>query len=227
MAASAWGLGCPVGKNQSGSAPMADTTTGEVADDSGIDDPDVGVCANAPRLVSKASRATIWRERRFKAKCESGLMAIFRGMFGKRISVFFVGAICLQVATGAIADTVPASTAWTQDASSAAISHRGHPYTQLFSSPSPVPSGSKITAVRVQRHANRSGYLATTLCTAPAAGTCVSVQGSHVSTRVFNGLPANQPLYLTHTVIGEGPLAPPMFVRASVTVWYAIPALLP
>ena len=114
----------------------------------------------------------------------------------------------------------PPSLAWTQEASSAGISQRGLPYSQVFRSPAPVPAGATITSVRVQRQASGSGYLATTLCTAPGKGTCIVVQGSHVSTKVFNGLPASQALYLTHTVMGEGPLVPPMFVRASVTVWY-------
>lgn len=109
---------------------------------------------------------------------------------------------------------------WTLESTSSSISQKGLAYSQVFRNPSPVPAGAKITSVRVQRHASRSGYLATTLCTAPASGQCVVVQGSHVSTKVFNGMPANQPFYLTHTVMGDGPLEPPMFVRASVTVWF-------
>ncbi len=109
---------------------------------------------------------------------------------------------------------------WTLELTSSSINQKGLAYSQVFRSPASVPAGGKITSVRVQRHASRSGYLATTLCTAPAAGQCVVVQGSHVSTKIFNGLPANQTFYLTHTVMGEGPLAPPMFVRASVTVWF-------
>lgn len=113
---------------------------------------------------------------------------------------------------------------WTLESNSPGLNQKGLSTTQVFRSPSPVPVGATVTSVRAQRQASRAGYLVTTLCTAPGGGgRCVVLQGSHVSTKVFNGMPAGQPFYLMHTVMGEGPLVPPMFVRASVTVWYAPP----
>lgn len=115
---------------------------------------------------------------------------------------------------------------WTFEGNSPGLNQKGLSTTQVFRSPSPVPAGATILSVRAQRQASRPGYLVTTLCTAPGGGgRCVVVQGSHVSTKVFNGMPAGQPFYLMHTVMGEGPLMPPMFVRASVTVWYAPPGV--
>lgn len=120
--------------------------------------------------------------------------------------------------------TSGAGLVWTLESNSPGLNQKGLSTTQVFRSPSPVPAGATITSVRVQRRASRAGYLVTTLCTAAGgAGRCVVVQGSHISTGVFNGMPAGQPFYLMHTVMGEGPLVPPMFVRASVTVWYTPP----
>ena len=119
--------------------------------------------------------------------------------------------------------TTASGLVWTLESNSPGIHQKGLATSQVFRSPAPVPAGSVIMSVRAQRQASRPGYLATTLCTAPAAGRCVVLQGSHVSTRAFNGMPADQVFYLTHTVMGEGPLTPPMFVRASVTVWYSPP----
>ena len=121
------------------------------------------------------------------------------------------------------APTTASALVWTLESNSPGIHQKGLATSQVFRSPTPVPAGSVITSVRAQRKASRAGYLATTLCTAPAAGRCVVLQGGHVSTRAFNGMPADQVFYLTHTVMGEGHLTPPMFVRASVTVWYSPP----
>lgn len=113
--------------------------------------------------------------------------------------------------------------AWTLEQVSPGISHKGLSTAQVFRAPQPVPAGATITSVRGQREARGNGYLATTLCTGPGVGRCVVVTGSHTRTDAFNGLPANQEFYLTHTIMGEGPQTPPMFVKASVTVWYQLP----
>lgn len=132
-------------------------------------------------------------------------------------------ALALMLAVFSSAAAAGAGLVWTLEANSPGLNQKGLSTTQVFRSPSPVPAGAAILSVRAQRQASRPGHLVTTLCTAPGGGgRCVVVQGSHVSTKVFNGMPAGQPFYLMHTVMGEGPLVPPMFVRASVTVWYAL-----
>lgn len=111
---------------------------------------------------------------------------------------------------------------WSQEAVSPAINQKGLSVTQTFSAPQPVHPQAVITSVRVQRQTRTLGQLGGVLCTAPGAGRCVVLFGSHTSTQAFNGLPANQTFYLTHTLMGHGPQMPPAFVRSGLSVWYAV-----
>lgn len=54
----------------------------------------------------------------------------------------------------------------------------------------------------------------------------MQVNGASATTSRFYGVPANQPFHLIHLVPGQGAVAPDIYVRASVTVWYEQGALL-
>jgi len=82
-----------------------------------------------------------------------------------------------------------------------------------------VPTPWRITGVHVRRDFNGQEPVQTKLCR--EGGTrCVPLTGRQLYTRAFNGLDAREPMYLVHTVPGEGPLPQPIFIKVGITVHY-------
>jgi flagellar protein FlhE len=79
--------------------------------------------------------------------------------------------------------------------------------------------GSAITQVRVQRDHQARVPVSSQLCWSDLS-LCVPMTGATLVTDAFNGRDARGPLVLVHSVPGKGALAQPVFVRASVSVWF-------
>lgn len=117
-----------------------------------------------------------------------------------------------------------ASIAWTRDMTSAGLQTVGTPVAVAFEPQVPgssVPPGATITRVYASRQYDGAAAVATDLCWGSPAGPCVRVVGRNIDTHAFDGRPALGPLWLVHQVVHWGPDHPPLFVRGTVTVWYA------
>ncbi|WP_322998200.1 flagellar protein FlhE [Castellaniella sp.] len=118
-----------------------------------------------------------------------------------------------------------ADRAWTRDAVSQGLQAVGRAVTVSFQPgkiDAPLPAGARITRVYASRSYDSPAQVATELCWGSTQGPCVPLQGSHLNTRAFDGRPAQGPLLLVHRVLAWGPASPPLFVRGTVTVWYAV-----
>jgi len=82
----------------------------------------------------------------------------------------------------------------------------------------------RITGVYASRDYTGTARVATRLCWGSDQGPCVRVTGRSIQTHAFDGRAANGPLLLVHQVEGWGTGHPPLFVRGTVTVWFARPA---
>lgn len=150
---------------------------------------------------------------------EDGARLVLVGGLRRTFSGWLAGFMLAAVAGHAVAQ---GGQVWSQEAVSPAINQKGLSVTQTFTAPQPLHPQAVITSVRVQRQTRTVGQLGSVLCTAPGAGRCVVLFGSHTSTQAFNGLPADQKFYLTHTLVGQGPQTPPAFVRSGLSVWYSV-----
>lgn len=115
-------------------------------------------------------------------------------------------------------------TAWTQEKISAAINHAGRPvmvrFAPIASRPGGDPNpGTAITAVYATREFHGGVLVHSKLCW-NGTQRCVPIVAAGVRSKDFNGLDPSRPFYLVHTVQGRGPLAQPLFIKGSVTVWY-------
>ncbi|MGB6007754.1 hypothetical protein [Castellaniella sp.] len=119
-----------------------------------------------------------------------------------------------------------ADRAWTRDQVSQGLQAVGRAVVVPFQPgkiDAPLPAGARITRVYAARSYESPAQVVTDLCWGSPQGPCVPLNGSHVNTRAFDGLPAQGPLLLVHRVVNWGPAAgPPLFVRGTVTVWYAV-----
>ncbi|MBB5213995.1 flagellar protein FlhE [Parapusillimonas granuli] len=112
--------------------------------------------------------------------------------------------------------------AWTQEKVSPALNHAGREVAVRYApagnrGPGPGP-GSVITAVYAARDF-QGAQVQSKLCWNDTQR-CVPLVGGGVRSQDFNGLDAGKPFYLVHTAQGRGPLAQPLFITGSVTVWY-------
>ncbi|WP_298016196.1 flagellar protein FlhE [uncultured Castellaniella sp.] len=117
-----------------------------------------------------------------------------------------------------------ADRAWTLDQVSPGLQAVGRAVVVPFQPgkmDAPLPANARITRVYAARSYDGPARVATDLCWGSAQGPCVPLQGSHVNTRAFDGRSAQGPLLLVHRVENWGPASPPLFVRGTVTVWYA------
>ncbi|HEY9280450.1 MAG TPA: flagellar protein FlhE [Eoetvoesiella sp.] len=109
---------------------------------------------------------------------------------------------------------------WTIAAVSGAINRSGDEVAVLYSPPrATVPGEAKITRVYANRSFKGKAIVQSRLCW-NGVTQCIAINGNNVSTHVFNGLDASQPMYLVHTIPGQGPLTPPVFVKGNVVVWF-------
>ncbi|MFT0531729.1 hypothetical protein ACMHYJ_02700 [Castellaniella hirudinis] len=116
-----------------------------------------------------------------------------------------------------------ADAAWTLDRVSTGLQALGRPVAVAYA-PAPgtlVPPTARITQVYAARDYAGRALVRTDLCWGSAQGPCVPLQGGHLNTRAFNGKPAGGPLLLVHRVEHWVTDHPPLFVRGTVTVWYA------
>jgi flagellar protein FlhE len=113
---------------------------------------------------------------------------------------------------------------WSQEKISNGISQAGLPASTYYSAPSrsgaSAPGlGSSIVRVSVQRNYRGPAPMATQLCWSDLS-LCVPMTTPMLVTDAFNGRDARGPLVLVHTLQGKGRLPQPVFVRASVSVWF-------
>ncbi|HBT33136.1 MAG TPA: hypothetical protein DEB15_10040 [Pusillimonas sp.] len=113
-----------------------------------------------------------------------------------------------------------AQQAWSVEQASPPLHTRGVPVMVAYEPPEPLPPGDAILRVHVQREGQTRVPVQTRVCVDLQAQQCMAVNGASVTTSRFYGVPANRPVYLVHTVPGDGPLDPNVYLRASVTVWY-------
>lgn len=114
--------------------------------------------------------------------------------------------------------------AWTQERASPAINYKNVAVAARYvpDASGALSSQSRITRIQASRSFESTARIQTLLCW-NSTTRCVRLNGNNVSTHQFDGLDANQPLYLVHTALGDkaGPLPSPVFVKGSVVVWYA------
>lgn len=122
-----------------------------------------------------------------------------------------------------------AQPAYTVEQASPPIHTRGVPVVVAYQPPEPLPDSAAILRVHVQHAGQTRVPVQTRVCVDLQAQYCMTINGASATTSRFYGVPANRPVYLVHTVPGEGALSPNVYVRASVTVWWgrASPALVP
>jgi hypothetical protein len=113
-----------------------------------------------------------------------------------------------------------ALSAYTVEQASAPIHTRGVPVVVAYTPPKPLPANAAILRVQVQLVGQTRVPVQTRVCVDLQTNQCMAVRGASATTSRFYGVPANQPVYLVHSVPGDGPLSPNVYVRASVTVWY-------
>lgn len=89
--------------------------------------------------------------------------------------------------------------------------------------PGSIPAGAEITQVHAQRDYAGQADVHTSLCW-KGIERCVDVTGRTLNTHAFDGLDANQPMYLVHRVTAWHGSRPPVHIKGNVTVWYAMPA---
>lgn len=119
--------------------------------------------------------------------------------------------------------------AWTQDQVSSALSGSGQPAISSFQVPQDmadsVPASARITRVYAARDYSGSALVDTSLCWGSVRGPCVSLPGRHLNSHVFDGLAASGPLLLVHRLRHPQAATGPLYIRGTVTVWYADPGL--
>jgi len=124
----------------------------------------------------------------------------------------------LALGAGAAAET--GVRAWTHTGVSPGL----HTLERSVAVPYPPDAGVPHNAVITRVHAGRdhagNADIQSFLCW-NGVDQCVEIQGPSVNTAAFRGLPANQPLYLVHRLRAWRGAAKPVFVRGTVTVWYA------
>lgn len=119
-----------------------------------------------------------------------------------------------------------ADAAWTLDRTSIGLQAVDRPVIVIFAAPArqqqavPGPR-SRITRVYASRDYEGQAQVLTQLCWGSTQGPCVPLQGRHINSDAFNGLSANGPMLLVHRVVRWVNDRPPLFVRGTVTVWYA------
>lgn len=115
---------------------------------------------------------------------------------------------------------------WSQEKISTPVGQFGVPVSSYFSPPQSRSSrgvtpglGSQITRVQVQWAHQARVPVHAKLCWADMS-LCIPVTLSSTTTDAFNGRDARGPLVMVYTAIGKGRLPRPVFVRASVSVWF-------
>ena len=130
----------------------------------------------------------------------------------------------LAAAWSGPAAVAAADQAWTRDQVSQGLQAVDRAVTVVFQprkTDAPIPAGARITRVYASRSYDSPAQIETELCWGSEQGPCVPLQGSHLNTRAFEGRSAQAPLLLRHRVLRWGNGSSPVFVRGTVTVWYA------
>ena len=128
----------------------------------------------------------------------------------------------LTFLAGTSGTTVAAQSAWTDQKVSLGIVHPGKETRTLLQVPaaSAGRTQGRVTRVDVSVDYPSSVILQTRVCWAQTSQ-CVPVNGHRLDTSVFNGLDARGPVYVINTLLADRPLPAPVFVKATVVVWYA------
>ncbi|WP_162300452.1 flagellar protein FlhE [Corticimicrobacter populi] len=137
-----------------------------------------------------------------------------------------LAAVCLLVLGSLMQAPVHARAdlSWHDTRTSSAIHRKSYEVPTDYSPGSAgvgVPSGSTITRVAVNLTGQSAAQINTRLCWNKSR--CITVTAAHMDTSAFAGLDASRPFTLWHSVPGRGPIINPIYVPASVTVWYQPP----
>ena len=161
---------------------------------------------------------------RLKQIFRSGIPALAAGL-----SVMMYGATANATGSEASAaqKSAPAAAtgkqAWTRDRISPGLHSVDRAVTVSYEpAKRAVPAGALITRVTAHRDYAGHANVQTSLCWEGEVR-CVDMVGRSVSTEIFNGLDAVRPLYLVHRVHHWGASRPPLYIKGTVTVWYAQP----
>lgn len=137
-----------------------------------------------------------------------------------------VAALCLLILGGTMQTPAHARAdlSWHDTRTSSAIHRRSYEVPADYSPGAAgveVPPGSVITQVAVNLTGPSAAQINTRLCW--NGSRCITVNAAHLNTSAFAGLDASRPFTLWHSVPGQGPIINPIYVPASVTVWYQPP----
>jgi flagellar protein FlhE len=128
------------------------------------------------------------------------------------------------VVAGTHVSALAGSTAWTSERVSGAINYAERDrvvlYAPLADRPGgQPPRGAVVEGVQATRDFHTGPMVQTKLCW-NGVQRCIAMTSRSLQTHAFDGLDARGPFYLVHRVSGKRPLAQPLFIKGSVTVWY-------
>lgn len=126
---------------------------------------------------------------------------------------FFAGSACAAGADGV----------WMDTKSSPGISRKGEPVSVYYSHKSGgnvIPANQAVTNVSVVIHATSGVSNVNTYVCDATESQCYRVTGDSLWTAAFKGASPTQSFILRHSISGKGTVVPPVFVNASVTVYY-------
>lgn len=147
-------------------------------------------------------------------------------MMKKRLSQFALTAAVASVAALVLPSSwAAAGGAWSDTRTSPAIHALNTKVAVRYAAAqdgSELPRGARITQVHASRSYEGSAAVQTSLCWNGTVR-CVPLSGPHLNTGAFEGLEADKPLYLVHSVSAWGAQYPPVFVPGNLIVWYETP----
>lgn len=112
---------------------------------------------------------------------------------------------------------------WTQARVSSGLHSLNHAATVIHPpAPGSVPPGALITQVYANRDYAGQADVQTSLCW-NGTERCIDITGRSVNSRAFQGLAADQPMYLVHRVRNWRDSPRPLYIRGNVTVWHGLP----
>ncbi len=117
-----------------------------------------------------------------------------------------------------------ADPAWTRDRTSTGLQSTNRAVVVVYqpgATDPPVPGDARITRVHASRAYDSPAQVLTDLCWGSERGPCVRLNGTQLNTGAFDGRLAAGPMLLVHRLVRWAGGTPPLFIRGTVTVWYA------
>lgn len=122
-----------------------------------------------------------------------------------------------------LSQEIHAGPAWSVAKVSPPLNQPGVPNAVAHAPDLRLPQGAIITRVHVQRDHAGPALVKTDVCGGHPTR-CTPLTGRTLQTHTFDGLPADQPIYLVHEIIDWQGGTPPLYMKSHVTVWFTEPA---